>query len=135
MRLGIVSLPARVTFSIFISFFPILVATATGAAISGDNHAAALPLVAACRSGKFSSECGFRHRFPSSFSGMKIAVTLAIIGIVVVRVLIASQQGLGYLHSFCLVAPADRSPRSPASQFYVLSGSHSTAVSLPLKSF
>ena len=135
MWLGIEPLPPRIAGSIFISFFPILVATATGAPIGGNNHATDLPLVAACRSGKFSSECRFRHRFPPYFSGMKIAVTLAIIGIVVERVLITSQQGLGYLDSFCLVAPADRSPRSPASQFYVSSGSHSTAVSLPLKSF
>jgi NitT/TauT family transport system permease protein len=57
-----------------------------------------------CRSLRMSDwQVLIRVRFPTSppfiFSGMKVAVTLAIIGIVVGE-FIASQQGLGYLILF-----------------------------------
>ena len=53
-----------------------------------------------CRSLRMSQwQILMRVRFPTIFSGMKIAVTLAIIGIVVGE-FIASQQGLGYLILF-----------------------------------
>jgi NitT/TauT family transport system permease protein len=57
-----------------------------------------------CRSLRMSTwQVLVRVRFPSSppfiFSGMKVAVTLAIIGVVVGE-FIASQQGLGYLILF-----------------------------------
>ena len=93
-----IGLPSRVTFAVFISFFPILVATATGLqAISRD-------LVRLCRSvGASDWQILFYVRFPTAlpyiFSGMKVAVTLAIIGIVVGE-FIASQAGLGYLILF-----------------------------------
>jgi NitT/TauT family transport system permease protein len=95
--LGIGS-PSRVTFSVFISFFPILVATATGLqAVSRD-------MVRLCRSvGASDWQVLVYVRMPTAlpyiFSGMKIAVTLAIIGIVVGE-FIASQAGLGYLILF-----------------------------------
>ena len=89
---------SRVTFSIFISFFPILVATATGL------QAVETTMLRLCRSLRMSQwQILIRVRFPTSFpfifSGMKVAVTLAIIGIVVGE-FIASQQGLGYLILF-----------------------------------
>ncbi len=93
-----IGLPSRVTFSVFISFFPILIATATGLrAVSRDT-------IRLCRSlGASDWQILFHVRFPTSlphiFSGMKIAVTLAIIGIVVGE-FIASQAGLGYLILF-----------------------------------
>src|SRR6516162_3034258 len=95
--LGIGS-PSRVTFSIFISFFPILVATAAGL------QSVETTMLRLCRSLRMSQwQVLIRVRFPTSppfiFSGMKVAVTLAIIGIVVGE-FIASQQGLGYLILF-----------------------------------
>jgi len=95
--LGIGS-PSRVTFSIFISFFPILVATAAGL------QSVETTMLRLCRSLRMSQwQVLIRIRFPTSppfiFSGMKVAVTLAIIGIVVGE-FIASQQGLGYLILF-----------------------------------
>jgi NitT/TauT family transport system permease protein len=89
---------SRVTFSIFISFFPILVATAAGL------QSVETTMLRLCRSLRMSQwQILMRVRFPTSppfiFSGMKIAVTLAIIGIVVGE-FIASQQGLGYLILF-----------------------------------
>jgi NitT/TauT family transport system permease protein len=93
-----IGLPSRVTFSIFISFFPILVATAAGLQ--------SLPrdMLRLCRSlGATDWQVLLSVRFPTAlpylFSGMKVAVTLAIIGIVVGE-FIASQQGLGYLILF-----------------------------------
>jgi len=95
--LGIGS-PSRVTFSIFICFFPILVATAAGL------QSVETTMLRLCRSLRMSQwQVLIRVRFPTSppyiFSGMKVAVTLAIIGIVVGE-FIASQEGLGYLILF-----------------------------------
>jgi NitT/TauT family transport system permease protein len=89
---------SRVTFSIFISFFPILVATAAGL------QSVEATMLRLCRSLRMSQwQILVRVRFPTSppfiFSGMKVAVTLAIIGIVVGE-FIASQRGLGYLILF-----------------------------------
>jgi len=95
--LGIGS-PSRVTFSVFISFFPILVATATGLqSVSRD-------LLRLCKSlGATDRQVLLKVRLPTAlpflFSGMKVAVTLSIIGIVVGE-FIASQEGLGYLILF-----------------------------------
>lgn len=95
--LGIGS-PSRITFSIFICFFPILIATVAGL------QSVEATMLRLCRSLRMSDwQVLIRIRFPSSppfiFSGMKVAVTLAIIGIVVGE-FIASQQGLGYLILF-----------------------------------
>jgi NitT/TauT family transport system permease protein len=89
---------SRVTFSVFISFFPILVATTAGL------QSVEATMLRLCRSLRMSDwQVLMRVRFPTSppyiFSGMKVAVTLAIIGIVVGE-FIASQQGLGYLILF-----------------------------------
>lgn len=93
-----IGLQSRVTFSIFISFFPILVATAAGL------QSVPRDMLRLCRSvGASDWQVLVNVRFPSAlpylFSGMKVAVTLAIIGIVVGE-FIASQQGLGYLILF-----------------------------------
>ena len=89
---------SRVTFSIFICFFPILIATAAGLQSVEPN------MLRLCRSLRMSEwQVLMRVRFPTSppfiFSGMKVAVTLAIIGVVVGE-FIASQRGLGYLILF-----------------------------------
>jgi NitT/TauT family transport system permease protein len=90
--------PSRVSFSIFICFFPILIATAAGL-VSVDRD-----MLRLCRSVLATDmQIMFHVRFPYSlpyvFSGMKVSVTLAIIGIVVGE-FIASQAGLGYLILF-----------------------------------
>jgi NitT/TauT family transport system permease protein len=89
---------SRITFSVFICFFPILIATAAGLRAVETN------MLRLCRSLRMSEwQVLVRIRFPISppyiFSGMKISVTLAIIGVVVGE-FIASQQGLGYLILF-----------------------------------
>jgi NitT/TauT family transport system permease protein len=91
-------LPSRVTFSIFISFFPILITTAAGL------QSLPLDMLRLCRSvGASNWRILLFVRLPMAlpflFSGMKIAATLAIIGIVVGE-FIASRAGLGYLILF-----------------------------------
>jgi NitT/TauT family transport system permease protein len=89
---------ARITFSVFICFFPILIATAAGLRSVETN------MLRLCRAMRMTDwQVLMRVRFPTSaphiFSGMKVSVTLAIIGVVVGE-FIASEQGLGYLILF-----------------------------------
>jgi NitT/TauT family transport system permease protein len=90
--------PSRVATAVFIAFFPIVISTASGLT-SADQS-----LLRLCRSlGASEWQVFTRVRFPSSlpfvFNGMKISMTLAIIGVIVGE-FITSQQGLGYLILF-----------------------------------
>jgi NitT/TauT family transport system permease protein len=90
--LGIGS-PSRVAFAGFVSFFPIVIAAAVGFSATDP---AALRL---CRSLTASEwECFKLVRFPFAlpaiFSGMKVAITMAVIGVIIGE-FIASQSGLG----------------------------------------
>jgi NitT/TauT family transport system permease protein len=90
--------PSRVSFAVFVCFFPIMIATAAGLqSIDRD-------LLRLCRSVlatdmQIMLHVRLPHSVPYIFSGMKVSVTLAIIGIVVGE-FIASQAGLGYLILF-----------------------------------
>ncbi len=89
---------SRLAFSVFIAFFPIVIATAAGL-LSADRN-----MVRLCRSLTATPWQVFRSvRFPAAlphiFSGMKIAMTLAIIGVIIGE-FITAQQGLGYLIIF-----------------------------------
>ena len=92
---------SRVAFSIFIAFFPVVIATTAGF-LSVDRS-----MLRLCRSLTASEWQVFTHvRFPAAlpyiFSGMKVAITLAIIGVIIGE-FITAQAGLGYLIIF---APA-----------------------------
>jgi NitT/TauT family transport system permease protein len=83
---------------VFISIFPIVIATLAGFANTDPN------IVKLCRSLAATEWQIFRSvRFPSAlpyiFSGMKIGMTLAIIGVIIGE-FITSQRGLGYLIIF-----------------------------------
>jgi len=89
---------SRLTFSLFISFFPMLIATAAGLT-NVDRD-----MIRMCRAlGASDWQIMMNVRLPTSmpyiFSGMKIAVTLAIIGVIIGE-FISSQAGLGYLILF-----------------------------------
>lgn len=89
---------SRLTFSVFISFFPVVIAT-----LAGLDHVDQ-SLLRLCRALTASSWQVFAwvrlpHALPYVFSGMKIATTFAIIGVVVGE-FITSQAGLGYLVLF-----------------------------------
>jgi NitT/TauT family transport system permease protein len=86
---------SRISFAVFIAFFPIVIATATGL-MSADRS-----MLRLCRSLTASEWQIFTNvRFPAAiphiFSGMKISITLAIIGVIIGE-FITSQAGLGYL--------------------------------------
>jgi NitT/TauT family transport system permease protein len=86
---------SRISFAVFIAFFPVVIA-ATAGLTSVDKN-----MLRLCRSLTASEWQVFTSvRFPAAiphiFSGMKIAVTLAIIGVIIGE-FITSQAGLGYL--------------------------------------
>ena len=86
--------PARVAFAAFISFFPVVIAAAVGFA---GTDPAALRL---CRSLTASEwRCFLLVRFPFAlpaiFSGFKVAMTMAVIGVIIGE-FISSQAGLGH---------------------------------------
>ncbi len=85
---------SHVAFAAFVSFFPIIISTAVGFA---SVDASALRL---CRSLTASEwQCFLMVRFPFAlpaiFSGMKIAMTMATIGVIIGE-FISSKAGLGY---------------------------------------
>jgi NitT/TauT family transport system permease protein len=90
--------PSRISFSVFVCFFPVMIATAAGLQ-SVDRD-----LLRLCRSVlatdmQIMLNVRLPYSLPYIFSGMKVSVTLAIIGIVVGE-FIAAQAGLGYLILF-----------------------------------
>jgi len=89
---------SRVVIALFIAFFPIVIST-----VSGLNAADAAILrlcesLAASRWQIF-SKVRMPYSLPFLFNGMKISMTLAIIGVIVGE-FITSQQGLGYIILF-----------------------------------
>ena len=89
---------SRVTFSVFISFFPVVVATLAGLT-SVDRD-----LLRLCKAvGATDSKVYTRVRFPAAvphiFAGLKIAITFAMIGVIVGE-FITAQAGLGYMILF-----------------------------------
>ncbi|HEY3848067.1 MAG TPA: ABC transporter permease [Acetobacteraceae bacterium] len=91
--------PSRLVFSTFISFFPVAIGTLTGL-LATDTDAVRL-----CQSLTASPGQIFRHvrvpyALPFFFSGMKVAATLSVIGIIIGE-FISSNKGLG---SYILLA-------------------------------
>ena len=89
---------SRLAFSVFISFFPIVIATTAGFSNVDRN------MIKLCRSLTATEWQTFKSvKFPSAlpyiFSGMKVAMTLAIIGVIIGE-FITAQRGLGYLIVF-----------------------------------
>jgi NitT/TauT family transport system permease protein len=89
---------SRIAFGVFIAFFPVVIATTAGLT-SVDKS-----MLRLCRSLTATEWQVFTHvRFPAAlphiFSGMKIAITLAIIGVIIGE-FITAQAGLGYLIVF-----------------------------------
>jgi NitT/TauT family transport system permease protein len=89
---------SRIAFSVFIAFFPVVIATTAGF-LSVDKG-----LLRLCRSltateWQVFTSVRFPAALPHIFSGMKIAITLAIIGVIIGE-FITAQAGLGYLIIF-----------------------------------
>lgn len=89
---------SRLTFSVFIAFFPVVIATLAG--LEGVDR----DLLRLCRSVGATPWRTYLHvRFPAAvphiFAGSKIAVTFAMIGVIVGE-FITAQAGLGYMILF-----------------------------------
>ncbi len=89
---------ARLAFAVFIAFFPIVVATMAGLRTTPPD------MLRLCRGLTATSWQVFAHvrlpyAVPHIFSGMKIAVTFPMIGVIVAE-FISAQEGLGYLIVF-----------------------------------
>ena len=89
---------SRIAFAVFMSFFPIAIATATGL----ENTR--LDSVRLCRSLTASqwqifTLVRFPFALPHIFAGLKVGMTLSMIGVIVGE-FISAQQGLGYVIMF-----------------------------------
>lgn len=89
---------SRVTFSVFISFFPVVVATLTGLT-SVDRDLLRLCKAVGATEIKIYTRVRFPAAVPHIFSGLKIAITFAMIGVIVGE-FITAQAGLGYMILF-----------------------------------
>jgi NitT/TauT family transport system permease protein len=89
---------SRVAFSVFIAFFPVVIATTAGF-MSADKGMLRLCRSLTATEWQIFTSVRFPSALPYVFSGMKIAVTLAIIGVIIGE-FITAQAGLGYLIIF-----------------------------------
>jgi NitT/TauT family transport system permease protein len=91
--LGITS-ESRIAFSVFVSFFPIVISAVVGFA---STDASTLRLCRSLTASNWQSFALVRLPFalPAIFSGMKIAMTMAIIGVIIGE-FISAKAGLGF---------------------------------------
>src|SRR5258706_3148884 len=95
--LGIGS-PSRLTFAVFIAFFPIVVSTAAGL-VSAKPEAIRLCRALTASEAQIFRLVRFPFAVPYIFAGMKIGVTMAMTGVIVGE-FITAQAGLGYIIMF-----------------------------------
>jgi NitT/TauT family transport system permease protein len=89
---------SRITFAVFISFFPVVVATLTGLT-SVDRDLLRLCKAVGADESRIYAKVRFPAAVPHLFSGLKIAMTFAMIGVIVGE-FITAQAGLGYMILF-----------------------------------
>ncbi len=89
---------ANVLFSVFIAFFPVVVATITGLGATPANYEGLCRSLMMSRL-KFFLKVRLPFALPYIFSGLRIGVTFAVIGVVLGE-FITAQAGLGYIILF-----------------------------------
>ena len=89
---------ANVIFSVFIAFFPVVVATITGLQAAPPNYERLCRSLMMSRLRMFLT-VKFPFALPHIFSGLRIGVTFAVIGVVLGE-FITAQTGLGYIILF-----------------------------------
>jgi NitT/TauT family transport system permease protein len=89
---------SRIAFSVFIAFFPVVIATTAGFA-NVDKGMLRLCRSLTASEWQIFTSVRFPAALPHIFGGMKIAITLAIIGVIIGE-FITAQAGLGYLIIF-----------------------------------
>jgi NitT/TauT family transport system permease protein len=89
-----ISSESRVAFAAFVSFFPVAISAAVG---FSSTEASALRLCRSLTASEWQSFVMVRFPFalPAIFSGMKIAMTMAIIGVIIGE-FISAKAGLGF---------------------------------------
>jgi NitT/TauT family transport system permease protein len=87
--------PSRLLMAFLIAFFPMVINTAAGLG-SVDEDILKMARAAMGTRWKIFTKIRLPHATPYIFSGMKISITLAVIGVIVSE-FVAAQQGLGYL--------------------------------------
>ena len=89
---------SRILIAFLIAFFPIVINTVSGLS-SVDQNVVLLGRAFARSRWKFFLKIQLPHAVPYLFDGMKVSITLAIIGVIVAE-FVSSQRGLGYLIMF-----------------------------------
>jgi NitT/TauT family transport system permease protein len=89
---------SRVLIAFLVAFFPIVINTVSGLN-SVDHNLVLLGRAFARTRWKFFLKIQLPHAVPYLFDGMKVSITLAIIGVIVAE-FVSSQHGLGYLIMF-----------------------------------
>lgn len=93
-----VGTPSRLAFATFIAFFPVVIATATGLA-SAERKSLLLARSAMATGWQSFFHIRFPYAMPHIFAGLKVALTMAMIGIIVGE-FVTAQRGLGYIIMF-----------------------------------
>ena len=90
--------PSRLAFAVFMAFFPVAVATATGLVRASPD---ALRLCRSLTASDWQTFLSVRFPFaiPSIFAGLKVGMTMTMIGIIVGE-FVTAQEGLGYVIMF-----------------------------------
>jgi NitT/TauT family transport system permease protein len=86
---------SRLLLAFLIAFFPMVINTATGLASVDDDFVSMARAYMGSRWQIF-TKIRLPHALPLIFGGMKISITLAVIGVVVAE-FVAAQRGIGYL--------------------------------------
>ena len=89
---------SRVLIAFFVAFFPMVINTASGLA-SVSEEVTLLGRSLSRGRLQFFMKIQLPHALPYIFDGMKVSITLAIIGVIVAE-FVSSQKGLGYLIMF-----------------------------------
>jgi NitT/TauT family transport system permease protein len=89
---------SRLAFAVFLSFFPIAVSAATGFR-SADKTALRLCQSLTATTWQTFSRVRVPYAIPHIFAGLKVGVTVAIIGVVIGE-FVTAQEGLGYIIMF-----------------------------------
>jgi NitT/TauT family transport system permease protein len=93
---------SRLSFAVFMSFFPVVISTMTGL-MSADRNAVRLATSLTASPWQIFRSVRIPYALPHLFAGLKISATMAMIGVIVGE-FVTAQEGLGYLVMFATSA-------------------------------
>jgi NitT/TauT family transport system permease protein len=93
---------SRLSFAVFMAFFPVVISTMTGLSSADRN---VVRLCESLTASRWQIFCSVRipYSMPHVFAGLKVSVTMAMIGVIVGE-FVTAQEGLGYLIMFATSA-------------------------------